>query len=99
MMGFAPIDQYYLIEDFLTEKFFEIFSKIEKYNENFIINYINYLAPFQFTNDSIIKKISSIINNYKDNEIINLYLKEVLNNIKRKKEEEKKCEIYIKELF
>ena len=98
MMGFAPIDQYYLIEDFLTEKFFEIFSKIEKYNENFIINYINYLAPFQFTNDSIIKKISSIINNYKDNEIINLYLKEVLNNIKRKKEEEKKCEIYLNNL-
>jgi len=63
MMGFALVEQYDLVEDFLKEKFFEVLPKIEKNNEAFFVDYfIAYLSPQQFTNDNIIQKIDKLIN-------------------------------------
>ena len=97
IMGFAPIEQYDLVQDFLTEKFFEVFPKLDKNNEYYLSNFVSYLAPFQFTNDEIIQKMSSLIHEFKDkeNNEITWYLQEVFNSIKKKKIEEEKCEKYL----
>ena len=67
MVGFAPIEQYDLVEDFLKDKFFEVLPKIGKNNEAFFVNYfIGYLSPTQFTDDEIIQKMDKLINELKD---------------------------------
>ena len=98
VMGFAPIEQYDLVQDFLTEKFFEILPKLDENDEYFINIFISYLAPFQFTSDDIIQRMDNLINKYKDKENKEIYicLQEVSNSIKRKKVEEEKCEKFLK---
>jgi aminopeptidase N len=100
IMGFAPIEQYDIVQDFLTKKFFEVFPKIDKNDDYFLSNFISYLAPFQFTNNEIIKNMTSLIDEYKDkkNKEIVLYLQEVFSSIKRKKKEEEKCEKYLEKI-
>jgi len=63
IMGFAPVEQYDLVEDFLKEKYFEVLTKIGKNNEAFFVRYfIGYLSSQQFTDSDIIEKMDKMIN-------------------------------------
>ena len=99
MIGFAPVEQYDLIEDFLTKKFFEVLPKIGKNNESFFVHYfINYLSPQQFANDEIIKKMDDLINELKedkDQSQVVKYLTETCDTMKRRKISHEKCEQYL----
>ena len=102
MSGFAPIEQYDLIEDFLTEKFFEVLPKIGKNNEAFFVKYfINFLAPSHYTNDNMIKKMDKLINDLKedkDQTQIVKYLTETLDTMKRMKISREKYEKYLENI-
>ena len=102
MMGFAPIEQYDLVEDFLKEKFFDIMPKLGKNNEMFYVRYfISFLAPSQFTNDEMIKKMEEFINKLKeDKEQIQIvrYLSETLDSMKRTKISREKCEQFLESI-
>jgi aminopeptidase N len=99
MMGFAPVEQYDLVEDFLKEKFFEVLPKIGKNNEAFFVRYfIGYLAPSHFTDDEIIQKMDKLINELKkdkDQAQIVKYLTETCEIMKRTKISREKCEKYL----
>ena len=99
MVGFAPIEQYDLVEDFLKDKFFEVLPKIGKNNEAFFVNYfIGYLSPTQFTDDEIIHKMDKLINELKDDkdqtQVIK-YLTQTCDSMKRIKISREKCEKYL----
>ena len=102
MMGFAPVEQYDLVEDFLTKKFFEVLPIIGKKNESFFLEYfIEFLSPSQFTNDSIIKKMEELINELKqdkDQSQIVRFLSEKCDIMKRTKISREKCEKYLESL-
>ena len=99
MMGFAPVEQYDLVEDFLTQKFFEVLPIIGKKNESFFLEYfIQFLSPSQFTNDSIIKKMEELINELKQDKEqsqIVRFLSEKCDIMKRTKISREKCEKYL----
>ena len=98
-MGFAPIEQYDLVEDFLKEKFFEVLPKIGKNNEAFFVSYfIGYLAPSHFTDDEIIQKMDKLINELKedkDQAQVVRYLIQTCEIMKRTKISREKCEKYL----
>ena len=99
MVGFAPIEQYDLVEDFLKDKFFEVLPKIGKNNEAFFVNYfIGYLSPTQFNDDEIIQKMDKLINELKDDkeqtQVIK-YLTQTCDSMKRIKISREKCEKYL----
>jgi len=100
MKGFAPVEQYDLVEDFLTEKFFTILPKIGKKNEAFYVKYfINYISPQHFSNDKIIQKMDKLINELKedkDQSHVVTYLTESYDIIKRIKIARENCEKYLK---
>ena len=102
MIGFAPVEQYDIIEDFLKEKFFEALPKLGKNNEMFFIQYfISYLAPSQFTSHEMISKIEQFINKLKeDKEQIQSvkYLMIILDLMKRTKISREKCEKYLESI-
>ena len=61
MMGFAPINQIDLVEEFLTEKFFDDISIIGK-NDYFYIDYfLMFCAPTIFVDQKIIEKFEAKI--------------------------------------
>ena len=99
MMGFAPMEQYDLVEDFLTQKFFEVLPKLGKNNESFYMSYfISFLSPSQFTNDEIIQKMDKLINELKEDKgqsQIVRYLSETCDIMKLKKISREKCEKYL----
>ena len=99
MVGFAPVEQYDLVEDFLKEKFFEALPKIGKSNEAFFVQYfIGYLSPRQFTEDDIIQKMDKLINELKedkDQTQVVRYLTETCDTMKRIKTSREKCEKYL----
>ena len=99
MVGFAPVEQYDLVEDFLKEKFFEALPKIGKSNEAFFVQYfIGYLSPRQFTEDAIIQKMDKLINELKedkDQTQVVRYLTETCDTMKRIKISREKCEKYL----
>jgi len=67
MMGFAPVSQYDLVEDFLTQKFFDVLPKLGKNNENFFMSYfISFLSPAHFTNEEMIQKMEKLISKLKE---------------------------------
>jgi aminopeptidase N len=102
MIGFAPIEQYDLVEDFLTQKFFEVLPKLGKSNESFYLSYfISYLSPSQFTTDEIIQKTDNLINELKqdkDQSQVVRYLSETCDIMKRKKIVREKCEKYLESI-
>ena len=53
MKGFAPVEQYDIVNVFLVEKIFEVLPKL------------GILAPFKFTTDGMIEKIDKLINGLK----------------------------------
>ena len=99
MMGFAPVEQYDLVEDFLKEKFFDVLPKIGKNNEAFFVRYfIGYLSPQQFTDNDIIDKMDKMINELKedkDQTQVVKYLIETCEIMKRTKISREKCEKYL----
>ena len=99
MMGFAPVDQYDLVEDFLTQKFFEVLPNLGKNNEMFFIRYfISYLSPSHFTTEEIIQKMDKLINDLKedkDQSQIVRYLSETCDLMKKTKIAREKCEKYL----
>ena len=99
MMGFSPVEQYDLVEDFLKEKFFEVLPKIGKNNEAFFVRYfIAYLSPQQFTDSNIIEKMDKMINELKedkDQTQVVKYLIETCEIMKRTKISREKCEKYL----
>ena len=99
MGGFAPVEQYDLVEDFLTQKFFEVLPKLGKINESFYLKYfISYLAPSHFTTDEIIQKMDNLINELKEDKEqsqIVRYLSETCDIMKRTKIAREKCEKYL----
>ena len=102
MIGFAPIEQYDLVGDFLTQKFFEVLPKLGKSNESFYISYfISYLSPSQFTTDEIIQKTDNLINELKKDKNQSQtvrYLSETCDIMKRKKIVREKCEKYLESM-
>ena len=102
MVGFAPVEQYDLVEDFLTQKFFEVLPKLGKNNEVFFVKYfISCLAPSHFTNDEIIQKMDNLINELKkdkDQSQIVRYLSEESDIMKRTKISREKCEKYLESI-
>ena len=102
MIGFAPVEQYDLVEDFLTQKFFEVLPKIGKKTEIFFMNYfIEFLSPYQFTNDDIIGKMDKLINEFKeDKEQSQMvrFLSEKCDIMKRTKIAREKCEKYLESI-
>ena len=99
MGGFAPVEQYDLVEDFLTQKFFEVLPKLGKINESFYLKYfISYLAPSHFTTNEIIQKMDNLINELKEDKEqsqIVRYLSETCDIMKRTKIAREKCEKYL----
>ena len=99
MIGFAPVEQYDLVEDFLTQKFFEVLPKLGKNNEVFYIKYfISFLSPSQFTNDDIIQKMDKLISELKEDKEqsqIVRYLSETCDIMKKTKIAREKCEKYL----
>ena len=99
MGGFAPLEQYDIVEDFLKEKFFEVLPKIGKNNESFFVRYfIAYLSPYQFTSDDIIQKMDKLIEELKqdkDQSQTVKYLSETCDTMKRTKLAREKCEKYL----
>ena len=99
MIGFAPVEQYDLVEDFLTEKFFEALPKIGKNNEAFFVNYfIRYLSPKKFTNDEILQKMEKLINELREDKEQSQalkYLTQTFDDMKRAKISREKCEKYL----
>ena len=102
MAGFAPVEQYDLVEDFLTQKFFEVLPKLGKNNEVFFVRYfISFLAPSHFTSDEIIQKMDNLINELKkdkDQSQIVRYLSEECDIMKRTKISREKCEKYLESI-
>ena len=102
MKGFAPVEQYDLVEDFLTKKFFEVLPKIGKNNEGFFVEYfINYLSPEKIANDEIIKKMDDLIKELKEDKEqshVVKYLTESCDIMKRIKISHEKCEKYLESL-
>ena len=99
MIGFAPLEQNDLVEDFLTQKFFEVLPKIGKGNEAFYVRYfINYLSPKQFTNNEMIQKMDKLINELKEDKEqsqVVTYLSEAADTMKKIKIAIEKCEKYL----
>ena len=99
MMGFAPVEQYDLVEDFLTQKFFEVLPKLGKNNEVFYIKYfISLLSPSHFTNDDIIQKMDKLIAELKEDKDQSQtvrYLSETCDIMKKTKIAREKCEKYL----
>ena len=99
MRGFAPVEQYDLVEDFLTEKFFEALPKIGKNNEAFFVNYfIRYLSPKKFTNDEILQKMEKLVNELREDKEQSQalkYLTQTFDDMKRAKISREKCEKYL----
>ena len=99
MIGFAPLEQNDLVEDFLTQKFFEVLPKIGKGNEAFYVRYfINYLSPIQFTNNEMIQKMDKLINELKEDKEqsqVVTYLSEAADTMKKIKIAIEKCEKYL----
>ena len=99
MSGFAPVEQYDLVEDFLTQKFFEVLPKLGKINESFYLKYfVSYLAPSHFSNDEIIQKMDNLINELKEDKEqsqIVRYLSETCDIMKTTKVVREKCEKYL----
>ena len=99
MIGFAPVEQYDLVEDFLTEKFFEALPKIGKNNEAFFVNYfIRYLSPKKFTNDEILQKMEKLVNELREDKEQSQalkYLTQTFDDMKRAKISREKCEKYL----
>ena len=61
MMGFAPVNQFDLVEDFLTEKFFDAVSLIGK-NDYFYIDYfLMFCAPTMCVDQKNIEKFEKVI--------------------------------------
>ena len=102
MAGFAPVEQYDIVEDFLIQKFFEVLPKFGKNSEMFFVNYfIAFMAPSQFTIDYIIQKMDNLINELKkdkDQCQIVRYLSEESDLMKRTKISREKCEKYIESI-
>lgn len=102
MMGFAPVEQYDLVEDFLTQKFFEVLPKIGKNNEAFFVEYfISCLSPSQFTNDDIIQKMDNLIlelKKDKDQTQTVRFLSETCDQMKRIKIARENCEKYLEKV-
>ena len=102
MMGFAPVEQYDLVEDFLTQKFLEVLPKLGKNNEMFFLDYfISFFAPSHFTSDEIIQKMDNLINelkNDKDQSQIVRFLSETSDLMKRTKISREKCEKYLESI-
>ena len=99
MIGFAPVEQYDIVEDFLKEKFFEVLPKVGKNNEVFFVQYfISYLSPSQFTNDEIIQKMEKLITELKqdqDQSQTVRYLSETYDLMKRIKIARENCQKYL----
>ena len=99
MMGFAPVSQYDLVEDFLTQKFFDVLPKLGKNNENFFLSYfISFLSPAHFTNEEIIQRMEKLISELKedkDQTQIVRYLSGTYDIMKRRKILREKCENYL----
>jgi aminopeptidase N len=99
MIGFAPVEQYDIVEDFLKEKFFEVLPKVGKNNEVFFVKYfISYLSPSQFTNDEIIQKMEKLITELKqdqDQSQTVRYLSETYDLMKRIKIARENCQKYL----
>ena len=100
MVGFAPIEQYDLVEDFLTQKFFEVLPKLGKNNESFFLRYfIKFMSPAHFTNDEIIQKMENLIKELEEDKEQSQtvkYLSETCDIMKKTKMSREKCEKYIK---
>ena len=99
MMGFAPVEQYNIVEDFLTEKFFEVLPNLGKNNETFFLQYfISFLSPSQYTTDEIIQKMDKLINELKqdkDQSQAVLFLSKTCDQMKRTKIARDNCEKYL----
>jgi aminopeptidase N len=99
MIGFAPVEQYDIVEDFLKEKFFEVLPKVGKNNEVFFVKYfISYLSPSQFTNDEINQKMEKLITELKqdqDQSQTVRYLSETYDLMKRIKIARENCQKYL----
>ena len=102
MGGFAPIEQYDIVEDFLKEKFFEVLPKLGKNNEMFFLrHFISSLAPFQFTDDKMISKMGEFINKLKEDKEQTQtakYLMVTLDSMIRTKISREKCEKYLESI-
>ena len=102
MMGFAPVEQYDLVKDFLTEKFFEVLPKLGKNNESFFLDYfISFLSPSQFTNDDIIQKMDKLIDELKEDKDQSQtvrFLSETCDIMKKTKIAREKCEKYLESI-
>ena len=102
MMGFAPVEQYDLVKDFLTEKFFEVLPKLGKNNESFFLDYfISFLSPSQFTNDDIIQKMDKLIEELKEDKDQSQtvrFLSETCDIMKKTKIAREKCEKYLESI-
>ena len=99
MMGFAPIEQYDLVEDFLKEKFFDIMPKLGKNNEMFYVkDFISECGPSYYPTDEIIKKFEDLLEKVKDMSQVKKYVAEECDLLKRKKKAHELCEEYMKSI-
>jgi aminopeptidase N len=101
MAGFAPVELYDLVEDFLTQQFFEVLPKIKNASEDFIYLFTTFMGPANFTNNEVTEKLKNIINEFtedKENPNMNVILDclmELSEKIEDKKDEEERCAKYL----
>ena len=100
MGGFAPFDQLDLVEDFCTNKFFEVLPEIGKKNEVFFIrSFIGSCGPSTyFINEENIKKMENLCEEIKDMHQIRRYIMESTDDMKRFYKCHKLCYEYINNL-
>ena len=85
MFAFSPFDQLDLVNDFCTNKFFEVLPEIGKKNESFFIdNFIKYAGPRDyFVSDETIKKMEDLCEKVKDLPQVKKYLTAAKDDMKR----------------
>ena len=97
MGGFAPFDQLDLVEDFCTNKFFQVLPEIGKKNEVFFIrSFIGSCGPSTyFINEENIKKMENLCEEIKEMHQIRIYVMESTDDMKRFYKCHKLCNEYI----
>jgi aminopeptidase N len=84
MIGFAPINQIDLIEEFLTEKFFDAISSLGKCEYFYIDYFLMFCSPTNFVDQKIIEKFEQKISTLDSTfNYIKKALIEMLDEIKR----------------
>ncbi len=98
MAGFMPISQIDLTEEYSKNLFFECVEKVSKENVMFYLrSFVSCIGPYYYPEKEIIEKIEKLRNKIIDNDVLSKYLKEMIDDLRRKKRAFELCEKYLED--